>query len=568
MEPYELKTPDDPVAETALRMFGIPYLYPWQRLVIANILDAAEEQARDSPETDLPGRSRQIALLPTGAGKSLCFLIPALMLKGPTLIIYPLLALMSDQERRIRERGIEPVIFRGGQSPQERERGFEKLAGGARIILANPEVLQSAKICERLRSAGIAHLAVDEAHCVCEWGDTFRPAYLSLGKIIERLNPAVVTAFTATASPPVLVRVSEILFGGGAHIVQGECDRPNIRYSVTFACAKKQALAAELLRRRRPALVFCPTRHETEKTARFIRDVLEEQEVRFYHAGLERDEKNIIEQWFHGSTGGILTATCAYGMGVDKKNIRTVIHLAPPATAEAYIQEAGRGGRDGEPAEALLLWSPEDKSAAKQFPPGSRGRVLGDFAESGTCRRRVLLDALGDSGETACSGCDICDGSAVQTAADAEAVMEFIKLNRRTYTPREAAAVIAEMINKATDNGSGIKRWTTQAVNEIITALLTQNRLRILSGFIWNRKLDLPGGRSEVPQQGSFGRIFRLAVRGIFGIIRAVLGGRGLCGFGTAFRNGNRFGTLAVSYNKEDKIQIENDRNGSADNFF
>jgi ATP-dependent DNA helicase RecQ len=495
MELHELSIPEDPVTETAQQIFGIPYLYPWQRLVIANILDAAEEQNHDSDGTDPSGRNRQIVLLPTGAGKSLCFLVPAVMLQGPTLIIYPLLALMSDQQRRIEEQGLDPVIFRGSQSPEEREQCFKKVAEGAKIILANPEVLQSETLCKRLKAAGIAHLAIDEAHCVSEWGDTFRPAYLSLGDIIEQLNPAVVTAFTATASPPVLDRISEVLFGGTAHILRGDCDRPNIRYSVTFAYAKEQALTAELLKCRRPALVFCPTRKDAEKTARLIRDVLEETEVRFYHAGLERDEKTIIEQWFHSSSEGILTATCAYGMGVDKKNIRTVIHLAPPASAEAYIQEAGRGGRDGELAEAILLWGPFDSTAKKPFQLGfdsgcqsssqpntqssSREHVLRDFAESGTCRRRVLLDALGDSEETACSGCDICDGTAVHTAADAEAVMEFIRLNKRRYTPKQAASVIAHAINKAADTGTGLKRWNTQAVYNIITALLAENKLHL-----------------------------------------------------------------------------------------
>ena len=213
-------------------------------------------------------RGRQIVLLPTGAGKSLCFLTPALLLKGPTLVIYPLLALMADQKRRMDSGGIESVIFRGGQSPQEREENFAKIKKGAKIIIANPEVLQNKSIEKKLAACNIQHIAIDEAHCVSEWGDSFRPSYLTLGKIIKEVGCKTVTAFTATASPQVLSRVSQVLFGGQSHIVRSDADRSNIRYNVIYAAAKKREAFRLALTEQKPLLIFCGTRAKSEDMAR------------------------------------------------------------------------------------------------------------------------------------------------------------------------------------------------------------------------------------------------------------------------------------------------------------
>ena len=165
----------------AREKFGVQFLFPWQRFVIANILDSARLLAVDKnfseqEDDEIYCRGRQIVLLPTGSGKSMCFLVPSLLLDGATLVFYPLLALMADQKRRMEEAGISCAIFRGGQSQQERERNFSLLENGAKVILANPEVLQSEKLLARLSSFKITHVAIDEAHCVFEWGSSFRPA--------------------------------------------------------------------------------------------------------------------------------------------------------------------------------------------------------------------------------------------------------------------------------------------------------------------------------------------------------------------------------------------------------
>lgn len=482
---------EDEVLSVAQNAFGIKYLYPWQRLVIANILDAS---GYDSSVVDEDGaeRGKQIVLLPTGAGKSLCFLIPALLLHGPTLILYPLLALMSDQERRMIEGKMEPVTFRGNQTAKEREENFEKIKNGAKVILANPEVLQNDELLEQLCKCGISHIAIDEAHCVSEWGDSFRPAYLTLGTIIKKLNVPLVTAFTATASEDVLQRISEILFDGKAHLVRGESDRANIKYKVVKAYAKDKAVLDAAVSSQKPLIVFCSSRKNAENTSRMLKEYFaltkpDEDIVRFYHAGLEKSEKTEIEKWFHPHPQGILVATCAYGMGVDKKNIRTVIHRDAPTTAEAYVQEAGRGGRDGEDAQAILIWSSADKLRNAEHKIGSRQRVLFDFAEATICRREILLNALGGE-ETVCSGCDICDGTTISEAQDAKFVYDFIKKNPARYSQDEAVNLLKNKLNEKSLEKHGFNIWETNDISEIIEQLLTEGKLTKRQ-FPWKEEL-------------------------------------------------------------------------------
>ncbi len=500
---------EDPVTIAAQKAFGINYLYPWQRLVIANILDDLDDSDSDTQQDashTAQSCIQQIVLLPTGAGKSMCFLVPAMLFKGPTLILYPLLALMSDQARRMTEGGITHVVFRGQQTDEERAENFAAIRNGAKIILANPEVLQSDTLVKQLAECGISHIAIDEAHCVSEWGDTFRPAYLTLGDIIEKLRVPRVTAFTATASPTVLARVNEVLFKGTGHIVRSEADRPNIHYFVHYAAAREKAVLELAEREGKPLIVFCGTRSRTEMMAHMLAEQQHHlhpeltDTVRFYHAGLTREEKDDTEHWFYPKTDAILVCTCAFGMGVDKKDIRTVIHLDVPATAEAFIQEAGRGGRDGSIANSFLVWSADDSAKAADAAPGSRERVMADYAESSTCRRQVLLDALG--GEQApCQGCDICQGVAEDGADDEKHVMKFIRRHAGQFTTEEAAAELAAIRTSDTvqlDRGDYLT---------VIDALVRGNRIR-KGRFLWKDRLFC--SRSSL----TFGRRFAFSRSG------------------------------------------------------
>ena len=509
---YSLEETADAVSVCAQTVFGVAALYPWQRLVIANILDAvhAMEEAAErricppSPARDRLSelydedgilRGRQIVLLPTGAGKSLCFQVPALLLDKPTLIIYPLLALMSDQMRRMREGNLEPALFRGSQTAEERAAQYARLEGTdgkppAQLIIANPEILMQEAVLNRIAKRGIAHLAIDEAHCVSEWGDSFRPAYQTLKHVIEALKPAAVTAFTATAGDGVLNRVSHLLFEGQAHLVRGEADRTNISYYVRQCRVKAPALLQEVMQRARPMVIFCATRNGAEQTAAFLRYTLRDAAIRFYHAGLQRNEKTEVEQWFHLHDDAILVTTCAWGMGVDKKNIRTVIHLNASPTAEAYVQEAGRGGRDGNPAQAVLLWSPEDKRRIMQLPEKQRKRaeVLVKFAESGRCRREVLLEALGEKRAVplhkgdesiACSGCDICDGTARLYSQDERELISFISTHKRQYT-------VPQLIQLLYKN---LPFWRAGDLANLISQLIDEKKILRAKSFLWKGAL-------------------------------------------------------------------------------
>ena len=333
----------DPINELAKRRLNISYLFPYQRLVIANLLE---------------GR-HQIVVLPTGAGKSVCFMFPAVVLKGVTLVVLPLLALLEDLYRRMTAAGLSVAVLRGGQTRAERATILRRVASReVRLVLVTPEAALGERLLAALADAGtIEHLVVDEAHCISQWGDSFRPTYLRLNELVTALRPRVVSAFTATATPAVLKRVREVLYpDGGAHLVAGDPDRPNIRYSVAPTAGPLHCLAELVAACPRPLIVFARSRRGVEDICWQLRRRLPEVSCRFYHAGLNAAERKRLEAWFLTSDDGALIATSAYGMGVDKPNIRTVVHREMPESVEAYLQETGRAGRDGKPSQAILVW--------------------------------------------------------------------------------------------------------------------------------------------------------------------------------------------------------------------
>lgn len=495
----------DPITEAARAHFGISYLFPYQRLAVHNIL-ATTGFLGASLQKEAPGG--QIIILPTGGGKSLCFQLPAALIPGLTVVVYPLLSLMADQERRLREAGLECRVLRGGQDREEREKLWEDLKEKKiKVLLTNPESLAGEKVRRRLQGLEIVHFVIDEAHCVSEWGETFRPAYLSLGETIGRLDPQVVTAFTATASPVVLDRLMHHIFPRDRpNLVSADPDRPNIHYGVLPVLAKDAALARLLSRSRggmeRPAVVFCRSRSGAELTARALQRRLREDEIYFYHAGLERDEKKEIEKTFFDSQKGILAATCAYGLGIDKANIRSVIHRDVPGSVEAYLQESGRAGRDREPARAILLWSSEDLSRLEELDgPGAQERfsAMLDYCLPGDCRRSRLLALLGRD-LPGCSGCDICDGGAIFQAPGEEKIIRFIRRNRRRFSLDETALVLSGLRDCRTRTrelqgyrGFGdLEGFEERDAVEALEELLRQGKIRRIRRFPWKGRLG-PG---------------------------------------------------------------------------
>jgi len=509
----------DPLSGAVKSLFGLSYLFPYQRLVMTNILEAAQaagipvnwpaqEGEESSPEieadavdneygTDRECSGRQIVILPTGAGKSLCFQLPAMLIEGLTLVIYPILSLMADQERRLHERGFSPVIIRGGQSKEERDVIWQNLKSGqGKFIIANPEVLLTEQVKEKLEEIKVVHVVIDEAHCVSEWGESFRPSYLEIGSIINSLNPPLVTAFTATASAPVLEKIRKYIFGElEACQIVGNPDRPNISYWSKGCVSRNLAVRDILIENARPAIVFCSSRPGTEKLARYLRNEFAalgfnwSEEVRFYHAGLSREEKSDTEKWFINNADAVLCATCAYGMGVDKADVRTVIHRDCPPSVEAYLQESGRAGRDGEQSMAILLWGPEDeRSLARAKTEADRGRIsalLRYARDIDHCRRHSLLDLLNyDSGgevpEKLC--CDVCEKKANFGLREETTVVNFFRKNKRRFTVDEAASVLA---------GSEIIRWAEEDASQVIGYLLKAGKLRKTKRFPWKGKINV-----------------------------------------------------------------------------
>jgi len=512
----ESQNEEDPLTGAVKNLFRLSYLFPYQRLVMTNIIEAAQaagipvkwpgenensELAEEEPLapislSDRENSGKQIVILPTGAGKSLCFQLPAMLIEGLTLVIYPILSLMSDQQRRLGERGFSPVTIRGGQSKEERDEIWQKLESGqSKFIIANPEVLLTPQVKERLEKIKVVHVVIDEAHCVSEWGESFRPSYLEIGSIITSLNPPLVTAFTATASDPVLEKIKQYIFGDSdINQIIGNPDRPNIYYTAKGCINRNLAVRDLLIKNARPAIVFCSSRPGTEKLAHYLRGEIKEMgydwygEIRFYHAGLSREEKTETEKWLLKNTEAVLCSTCAFGMGVDKADVRTVIHRDCAPSVEAYLQESGRAGRDGEQSKAILLWGPEDEMSMKRARTETdRKRLSALFSyarNTDNCRRHSLLamlnyDSGGEAPEKFC--CDVCEKEANGDLREELSILNFFRKNKRHFTQHEAAAVLAQ---------SETIRWSQEEASQAIGYLLKTGKLKQLK-FPWKNKITL-----------------------------------------------------------------------------
>lgn len=361
-----------------------------------------------------------LAIMPTGGGKSLCFQLPALLRDGVTVVISPLIALMRDQVRGLQEAGVEAGALTSGNTPEETEAVWDALEDGRlKLLYMAPERLAAGSALGMLRRINVSLIAVDEAHCVSQWGHDFRPDYLRIGELRRALKVPL-AAFTATADAETQDEIVEKLFDGiePRKFLRG-FDRPNIH--LAFAAKdgpRKQILDFADARKGQSGIVYCGTRNKTEVIAQALR--AEGHSACHYHGGMDPEDRRIVETRFAREDGLIVVATVAFGMGIDKPDIRWVAHADLPKSIEAYYQEIGRAGRDGGPAETLTLFGPDDiRLRRSQIDEGlapperrmadhARLNALLGLAEALECRRQTLLGYFGEA-TARCGKCDLCD---------------------------------------------------------------------------------------------------------------------------------------------------------------
>jgi ATP-dependent DNA helicase RecQ len=385
---------------------------------------------RDAVIAALEGRDSLI-VMPTGGGKSLCYQLPGLATEGLTIVVSPLIALMRDQWGKLNAGGHRVAMITSGMDEWEVSEALQMVREDARIVYCAPERFASNVFLEALSHREIDLIAVDEAHCVSEWGHDFRPDYLRLPEVVERLGRPTVMACTATATQPVAREIASRFGMRDPLQVRSGFDRPNLSFDVVAlegkgSNARRQALLEAGLREpaNLPAIVYCGTRKQTEEVAAELRDA--DVAAVAYHAGLEPEHRTAIQERFMATDSGVICATNAFGMGVDKADVRSVWHVTIPTSVEAYYQEAGRAGRDGLPSRAVMLALKADLGRLVRFNEQRAGdpdlaiarergwrsyHAIKAFIYGTGCRRRALLDHFSDrtAGAPLERCCDVCD---------------------------------------------------------------------------------------------------------------------------------------------------------------
>lgn len=431
MIPAEVPDGDDPFSSNELLPHSIPGM-PWpasEHLDLTNPSDILKKlfgyssfrpMQKEIIETVIAGRDAFV-LMPTGSGKSICYQIPAMVRSGVGVVISPLIALMQDQVQALCQNGVRAAFLNSSLTAEAaRQVEARALAGKIDLLYVAPERLVTER-CRRLLSRlQPALFAIDEAHCVSQWGHDFRPEYLGIPNVTRLFEGVPRIALTATADPQTRKSITANLEMENAVAYVSSFDRPNIRYRAGLKNNDKRQLL-RFLHDEHPSdagIVYVRTRKRADTIAQWLGD--RGVEALPYHAGLEQSVRSAHQRRFLQEEGLVIVATIAFGMGIDKPDVRFVAHLDLPASVEAYYQETGRAGRDGQPADAWMIYSLADVVAMRKMLELSDGDdnfkhiqmkkldALLAYAETVSCRRRVLLDYFGEHGSTGCGNCDTC----------------------------------------------------------------------------------------------------------------------------------------------------------------
>ena len=416
-----------------------------------------------------------LVLMPTGGGKSLCYQVPALCRPGTAIVISPLIALMHDQVQALRQLGVKAAMLNSSLEYSE-VRAVERdlLAGHLDLLYVAPERLLTDGFLSLLERIDIALFAIDEAHCVSQWGHDFRPEYRRLTVLHERFPAVPRIALTATADGPTRRDILERLALGDGRVFLSSFDRPNIRYRVSAKTSPRNQLRAFLDDHTGEAgVIYCLSRAKVEELASALS--AEGRPALAYHAGLDKEVRATNQDRFLKEEGLIMVATIAFGMGIDKPDVRFVVHMDMPKSMEAYYQETGRAGRDGLKSEALMLYGMEDVAKLMQFTdaseaPEAQKRVerqkldaLIGYCETARCRRQVLLAYFEEDLAEPCGNCDTCL-EPVKTFDGTEAAQKVMSAILRTGERFGAAHIIDILLGNATErmrqlNHDGLKTF-------------------------------------------------------------------------------------------------------------
>ncbi|MGC8724409.1 MAG: DNA helicase RecQ [Acidobacteriota bacterium] len=391
---------------------------------------------RKAMECVLAGRD-SVVVLPTGGGKSLCYQAPALVAKGPAVVVSPLISLMKDQVDGLRERGVAAARLDSSLTEEERRRVYAGLReGGLQLLYVSPERLLMEGFLDHLRGARPAFLAVDEAHCISHWGHDFRPEYRRLGLLREALPGIALHAYTATATPKVREDVALQLRLENPAVLVGSFDRPNLVYRVAPADRGRRLLREALDRHRGEAgIVYAIRRADVDALAAELSSL--GYPALPYHAGLSDEKRRLNQERFLREEAVVMVATVAFGMGIDRPDVRFVLHAGMPKSLEHYLQESGRAGRDGLEAECLLLYSGADFLTWKALLGGLEPEVheaalqklneMAAYCRGTTCRHRVLVGYFGQElGGDECGACDVCLGELEVVPAARETAQKIL----------------------------------------------------------------------------------------------------------------------------------------------